>query len=52
MSDKKLIGKIFLTKEQVSEAFSYLYDQYGASIQLWDDIRKTKEINLYWKDKL
>jgi hypothetical protein len=49
---KKLIGEQLLTKKQVEEAFSYLYDVYGKSILLWDDARKTIEINLYWKDKL
>ena len=49
---KKLIGNQLLTKEQVNEAFSHLYDEYGKSMTLWDDKRKTTEINLYWKDKL
>ena len=47
----KLIGKVLITEEEVSEAFSYLYDKYGPTIQLWSDERKTEEVSNYWLDR-
>ena len=47
----KLVGKVLITKEEVSEAFSYLYDEYGPTIQLWEHDRKETEISNYWLDR-
>ena len=49
--ETKLIGNVLLTKDEVQEAFSYLFDEYGPSIQLWTTDRQTKEISNYWLDR-
>lgn len=49
--EAKLVGKVLITEEEVSEAFSYLYDECGPTIQLWSDERKETEISNYWLDR-
>ena len=46
--ERRLIGGMFLSKDEVERAVTSLYDKYGKSMTLWDQSRKIAEINLYW----
>ncbi len=47
--EKKLIHNVFMTKSEVEEGFSKLYDEYGIAITLWDDKRKAIELSRGFK---
>jgi hypothetical protein len=50
--EERLVGGQMLTKDQVNEALTYLRDEYGDTITLWDDARKAAEISQYWDNQL
>lgn len=40
-----------LTEEQITEAFTYFFEEYGPSVQLWSEDRKNKAVEEYWADR-
>lgn len=46
--ETKLIGRVLLTESEVSEGYSYLYDEYGPTIQLWSKEKQIEELSKYW----
>lgn len=39
------------SKEQIQEAYNYLYDEYGYEVNFWEKKVFIKEVIEYWKNK-
>lgn len=44
----RLIDGMFLTKSEVEEAVSSLYNKHGKLLRMWRDEKKNEEISKYW----
>lgn len=50
-TEKQLINKVLITKKEYSEAMTFLYEEYGPIIQIWNEERKNEAISNYWLDR-
>lgn len=52
MSEKLIrVGNLELTKYEISQAYSYLYEENGPIVESWSQERKEKLVCAYWIDK-
>lgn len=49
--EKKLVGKVVLTKEEISIAFTYLFSIFGLKIKSWTHEQQEKAISDYWLER-
>lgn len=51
MSEKvKKVGKVMLTQFEISQAYTYLYEEFGPIIQIWTEERLNQMISDFWID--
>ena len=46
--ETKLVGSVLLTDSEISEGFSYLYDEFGPIVSAWLKEKQTVELSKYW----
>jgi len=48
--EKRLIHKLFITEEQLKEAITKLYDDFGPSLSLMSQKQIDTMVSNYWED--
>lgn len=46
--ETKLVGKVLLTDSEISEGFSYLYEEFGPIVSAWSKEKQSNELSKYW----
>jgi len=49
--EKRLIHKLFITEEQLKEAITKLYDDFGPSLSLMSQKQIDTMVSNYWEDR-